>query len=495
MTQDDGAPGILASIVDLSCQRDLLRRPALKASFVLLSLAAIVWQQASFLQRRDNPDGFYRNVINLGVNHQKYFAFFYHFGGFPVNLAGRRTATIDEATATLAAIGPTLSPEPSVYNRASIFLFYPDAILKGRPDTAEMRTAHAIWFTIALVSVFLALTYAGQPLLGLAVALLCGSDAFQVFELYHLDASTIFPTVISTGLVVAALCIVLSTERIAAHPRMVVLLIAIAGVIAALQYEIRLEGVGVFVGALVTLLVCVRQPARRKLACVGLFLLSAVTTNTLVNVYFRASFATANAIVERYGGKRAEAGDPYYATQWWALWSGLGDFDEKYGFLADDRAGISYYYGQNASQYSEILHRNNYVETAAHDPVWFGGIFRSRLTRVLLHNTPYRLSVGAKSADIPASPPLVTLLACLLFGAGVVIDGRHRVHVLNLLLVPLSIGLVAIAQLADYGLQFYSVAHLFMLAYVGCAGLDAVLAVARHAAGSGRRTVWSVEHV
>ena len=352
-------------------------------------------------------------------------------------------------------------------------------ILLG-PDTAEMRTGHAMWFTLALLSVFLALCYVGMPVLGLLVALLCGSDPFQVYELYHVTSSTIFPTVISTGLVVVAVCLLLSSERFSRHRALSVLLVCVTGAICALQYEIRLEGIGVFAGALLCLVMCFPQSKAMRLSFACLFLISTVVTNVSINRYFRSSFAKANAMVASYGGTPTDSGDPYYSTQWWALWSGLGDFDEKYGFLADDRAGISYYYGQNASLPSEQVHRNNYLETIRHDPAWFAAILGARLKRVLLDNTPYRMSFGSKYLDIKVSPLLVTLSGLFLLMANVLIHGKNALKMtfVNLFVLPLSIGLVAVGQLADYGLQFYCVAHLFIFAYVLCAALDGVLVLA-----------------
>ena len=349
--------------------------------------------------------------------------------------------------------------ERNVYNRASIFLFYPDAYWKGRPDTAEMRTGLALCFTLALLSVFAALCYIGLPWFGLLVALLCGSDPFQVYELYHLSSSTIFPTVISTGLLTVAICLVLSSTRQARGGALAFALVAVAGALCSLQYEVRLEGVGVFIGALVSLICCFPQSKATKAVHFCPFVGSMLATNVALNAHFRSSFERANATVARYGGTPTESGDPYYATQWWALWSGLGDFDEKYGFLADDRAGLSYYYGHGAPGPSETIDRRNYIGTIVHDPAWFVGIIRDWLTRVLVENTPYRLSLGAKSVDIRVPPAVVTILGVMLLLAGAAVHGKER---LNLFILPLSIGLVSVGQLADYGLQFYAIAHLFL---------------------------------
>ena len=469
-----------ASVLALTMQRGILRHRAIAVVFIALSITGMVAQQASYLRLTADPDPYYRNVLNLGASYQRFFAFFYYYGGFPVNLDRQPTKTRAEADATLATLGPRLTPESGIYNRASIFIFYPDAWMKGRPDTAEMRTGHAVWFTFGLVTLFLALCAAGQPLLGLFSALLVGSNPFQVYELYHVSSSTIFPTVISTGIVIMAACIWLSTDRMARAPRMSLVIATLAGAVCALQYEIRLEGVGVVGGALFSLVVCFRHRALMKVAMALTFAAALMLTSAALDRYFAATFARANTVVAQFGGTPAQPGNPYYSTQWWALWSGLGDFDEKYGFLADDRAGISYYYGHGLQVVSEKAHRANYLGTVASDPLWFGEIMYRRMNRVLTENTPYRLGYGPRFIDLPGSPVAVTLAGLMLL-AGVAALSRHADvrGQWNLFVVPLAIGGVAVGQLADYGLQFYAIAHLFVLAYVCCVLLELVAAGGR----------------
>lgn len=470
----------LESVLALASQRAMLRNRVAAVVFMAVCVGGIVAQQSSFLRLTADPDPYYRNVLNLGASYQRFFAFFYYFGGFPVNLDRQNTKTREEAVATLQALGPRLTPESGIYNRASIFIFYPDAWMKGRPDTAEMRTGHAVWFTFGLVALFLAMCSAGRPLLGLFSALLVGSDPFQVYELYHVSSSTIFPTVISTGLVIMAACVWLSTERMARAPRLSLAIAALAGVVCALQYEIRLEGVGVVGGALFSLIVCFRHRTLAKVGMAVAFVAAVWATSAALDRYFAASFERANTVVSQSGGTPAQPGNPYYSTQWWALWSGLGDFDEKYGFLADDRAGISYYYGHGLQVVSERAHRANYLETVTSDPLWFGEIMYRRMKRVLTENTPYRLGYGQRHTDLPISPVMVTMVGLVLL-AGILMSSRNpdvRAQ-WNLFVVPLAIGGVAVGQLADYGLQFYAIAHLFMLAYVGCVLLDLAVAGGR----------------
>ncbi len=480
------APPLLRSLLNLEHQAVMFRWRAVRLLFLVLAIAAVVAQQHSLLILKASPNDFYRNVLNLGASYQRYFSFYYYFGGFPVNLDRLKTSTLDETKATLAQEGPRLRTDLNVYNRASVFLFYPDTWLKGRPDTAEMRTGLALWFTAGLLSVVVALWYVGMPILGLVVALLCGSNPFQVFELYHRGSSTIFPTVIATGLVITGMALLLSSTRFQQCRRLSLLLVSVSAIICALQYEIRLEGVGVFFGAAFGMACLSPQSIRRRLGYACIFVVLVVTTSMGLNAYFDASLARADRIVESHGGTPAKTTNAYYSTQWWALWSGLGDFDEKYGFLVDDRAGISFYYGHDTSVMSEQAMRAHYLETVRRDPAWWADIVIRRLKRVMIENTPYRIGYGTWHTDLPLSPTLLTTVGLALFAASL---WAWQTTVLTLFVLPFSIGLVSVGQLADYGLQFYGVVHLFILGYVACFALDCAVGLVAWGAATFRRRV------
>lgn len=467
---------VLEPLLDLRHQQALLRRKSISLTFLALSIAAVIAQQSSLLLRTDTPNAYYRNVLNLGASYQRYFSFYYYFGGFPVNLDGQKTSTREEAEATLKERGPLLRTDLNVYNRASIFLLYPDAWWNGRPDTAEMRTGHFIWFTLGLILVLTGFWYLDMPLMGLLTALLCGSDPFQVWEVYHQGSATIFPTVISTGLVGTGLCLLLMSPAFARYRRLTLVLLAVAGAVAALQYEIRLEGVGVFFGALFALVFLFPHTLARRIGYLAFVAVVAIVVSSGMNRYFDAKLRKADEIVKSYGGSPAGTTNAYYATQWWALWSGLGDFDEKYGFLVDDRAGLSYYYGHDTTVNSERAMRADVIRTVTHDPLWFAGIIARRVKRVFVDNTPYRVGYGTHYVDLPVSSRLVTALWALLLLASVATQGKAK---LGLFILPASVGMVSLGQLADYGLQFYCIVHLFVFAYVACVLLDVIVGAMR----------------
>lgn len=464
------------SVLGLEHQGVLFRSRIVRGIFLAVAMALVLAQQGSYWKLDVTPNAFYRNVLNLGASYQRYFSFFYYYGGFPVNLDGRDTNTLEKTQAILERDGSSLRTDLNIYNRASIFLFYPETWLKGRPDTAEMRTGMAIWFTTGLLAVVVAFWYAGMPLLGLVVALLCGSNPFQIYEIYHMGSSTIFPMVISTGLVGTALSIALIQQSSLKRPRLAMVLLAVAGVVCALQYEIRLEGVGVFFGATAAVAFLSPYSVRRRLAYLAVFAITVFGVSKGVDAYFNARLATADRIVEQHGGTPAKTSNAYYSTQWWALWSGLGDFDEKYGYLVDDRAGISYYYGLDTTQNSERAMRADYLRTMFSDPMWWTEIVARRLKRVFVENTPYRVGYGEWHTDLPFNPVLVTAAGLLLIAAAV---WTCQTTVLAMFVLSLSVGAVSVGQLADYGLQFYCLVHLFTLAYVGCVLLDGLLALFR----------------
>lgn len=453
----------LVSLLALRRQAAWFRAPAVRLGFLAFSIALVVGQQIHFASRDSEPDATYRNVLNLGVNYGVYFPVFRHFGAFPVSLQGMPGVTLEQVAASLDQLGSRLTPSLFVYNRASVFLFYPDAMTIGTGNV-EMRTAHAIWFTTGLVSIVVAFSFLDLPLVGLLLALLCGSNPFQLYEVYRVSQSNVFATVISTGLMITAISLAVSSRHLERHRLWSFALVAVSAVICGLQYEIRLEGVGVFVGELVALALLCRHSRLRRLGYVAVFALTLAATNTGLDNYFAGKFTQANALVERSGGTPVKPVSAYYGTPWWALWSGLGDFDETSGFLADDRAALSYYYGHDTSLTEEQSFRQRYINAAAQDPLWWTGIVLQRLRRVLVENTPFRLELGAWHWKVPLSPMLVMLAAVPLFLVAMAVLGRSAV---TFVLVPLSIGLVSLGQLADYGLQFYSVVHLVALAYVG----------------------------
>lgn len=461
---------LLRATVGLKNQGRLILSSRQKRLFFCLFVNFLVIQQHSFFQAGLLVDQYYRNTLNNGTNHSSFFPLFYCHHAFPIRMVDFDDATVDscgklEQLVTRQA--NTLAVSPNVYNRSTVLLFYVDKWLtNGRLNQLSMRPALALLFTFALGMLVGAFYASGYPLLGSVFGALCACDPFQVFEV-HANLFNMFSLVISVGLLAFAL-VLFALQRLKRPGRLAsaVLVAGALGALCGLQYDMRVEGVGVFLGVMALFTFYPGIPLRRRPLALAAFLLSAFLTNSLINSYFDTTFANANALATSIGAKPAQNVETNYRTQWWAIWSGFGDYDQKYGFLVDDRAGLSY----AASLYNnpdtfETTLQEDVVRTIANDPAWFAGIIGRRLYAILILNTPYRLSFGPHYVDIPVSSHFVTML--FLIGLVFTIVNRDF-HLMWFSALLLSIPLVAIAQLGRYGLEFYSVVHLFILAFVVC---------------------------
>lgn len=463
--------------IGLERQGSLILASRQKRLLFWLLLNLLVIQQHSLFDAGPLVDGFYQNTLNNGTNHLAYFPLFHCYGAFPIRMVEFDGASVDSCEALkpfVARQGKTLEVIPNQYNRSTVLLFYADLWLGQHPlNQLSMRPAMGLLFTLALGLVLYACYAAGHPLIGAVFVLLCASDPFQVFEA-HGNPTNVFSLVITVGLLAFALVVLLlkllrKPGRVRAACGVAIALGALFGV----QFDMRLEGIGVFIGSAAVLLLYPRIAMRRRLPVLATYLLAAVLTNQLINTYFDRAFVQANQLVTSLGGRPAENVDTDYRTQWWAIWSGLGDYDQKYGFLVDDRAGVSYANSivNNPDTFERTLERD-VVSTIARDPSWFAGIIGRRLYAMLILNTPYRLSFGRGAFDLPVSP-VVTTAGYLIALVFMLINRKFEFAFWSALL--LSIPLVAIAQLGRYGLEFYSVLHLFVLAYVACWLVELVL--------------------
>ena len=99
-----------------------------------------------------------------------------------------------------------------VGERGKMFLYLPDAILKGEPrPPLSVRPLHGALFVFALCAVFSAFWWARLPLLGAALAAFAGSNPFQLYEVYR--NANVFGWPMTTGLLSLALAVPLLRRR------------------------------------------------------------------------------------------------------------------------------------------------------------------------------------------------------------------------------------------------------------------------------------------
>lgn len=461
---------LLRKSVLLEQQSTLRLFNALKYPLLIALITFLAIQQWSFFKKPGELDLTYRNTVNIGTEHLYNFPLYFCNNAFPIPLAPTPDQTMsscEQLTTELEKRGSSMYVYPNLYNRATIWLYYLDKWLY--PDKSlnlhSMLPAFSLFYLIALSMLAFAFFFARLPLLGLLFVALCASNPFQLYEIY--SHSNVFSLVLSMGLLALALMIML-LQLIKQNGRMgaIILISIVLGILFGLQYDLRTEAIGIFLGIIAVIALYPMLSWRHKIIILLFFLGSTLITNSLIKVHFDRKFDQANVLMKKYQGRQGVNETTSYNSPWWAIWSGLGDYDEKYGFLVDDRTSYSYYYGMvNPTERLETLLKRDVINTIAHDPLWFINIIGKRFNALLLENTPYRMSFGTHVFDIPASSHWITLLFVLPFLL-LVLNRQYMLLAIGALI--LSIGVVAIAQLGRYGLEFYSVIHLFIFAFVVC---------------------------
>lgn len=466
--------------------------------FVLAALICFVGAQQVSFGRAAVLDSTYRNTLNNGASLRAFFPVFYCRGAAPV-LLDTLVKTCEQLDSEIARVGKDLPIYPEQINRSTLMLYYPDVWIHRNNENVKlnqvtMRGGLSLWFAVSLSALAVALFAVRLPVLGLVVVILCASNPFQNFEIFNPDVSNLFSMVISTGLMASALVIALIGLARSGRPtKYAYLIVSALGVLMGIQYDARLEGVGVFIGVLGAILCLPRVGVRHRVALLVTLLAVGYSSNMGVNAYWDGKLSKANELVAQYDGTQGQRlGNNRYSTEWWALWSGLGDYDRKYGFLVDDRAGWSHYYGVrrmpsigagwSISELNKTL-KTDFINAIANDPWWFAEIIGRRIHVTLVKNTPYRISYGEYFVNIPVSPTAVLLLSLVPLLLSILVGRLEYAIVAG---VVASIGLVSIAQLGRYGLEFYSVLHIFLFSFVVCWTLECCLLALPWNRGAGR---------
>ncbi len=426
------------------------------------------FQQVSFYHTESQTKNVYYNSFNNGARYTIYFPFFYCKNMFPVfiNSPAASCATVDKI---IQEQPEKLSVPELLYNRSSVYLFFPDMWLHPNKnlDHASMTIGEAWYFTAGILSLFGIFLIFDHAVIGFIMSQLIACDAFQVSELYYQFGTTnIFPLVIASGVwVLAGVALLLFLGKKHRHFFKVTMVTCLAlGVLYGLQKDLRIEGIGSFLGFIVFLLLLPKIKFPRKAFLVASLVIASTATFNLLNKHLDYIFEKSNHYVERIGGNYAKQHLPSnYAMHYEALWEGLGDFDETHGYLADDRAAYSYYYGHTHGESVETLLRNDIFYRILHNPAWFFHILYKRTERILFDNTPFRLRYGSRCFDLPLSPLLNTLL--FLLGTGFMLS--HKKYEIPLFVfISLSIASVSVGQMADYGLELYSITHLIIASFI-----------------------------
>ena len=486
--------------------------PSHRRSLALLGVAlvAIPLWQSTFMRRLHNLDGTYRITAARGIADQDvsgFFYFFRHLGLYPVAISAERpdynsryypVASLavpaddskEGARRHIVQDGSRLIMDSRwtfrAGDRGKIFLFYPDALIRGTTRNLSVRPFHQLLFITGLCALFFAFWWVRQPLLGVLLVLFLGSNPFQVYEVYVNE--NIFGLSISTVIWILAFHIPLMGRR--APPRYMWVVPFLTGMFLATVRTIRPDPTTIILSAGATFLLLTGVSWRRRVALVGLLVVSFGVTAAAWNAYFTAKFERARQVVVEAGGYPYPGPVWLYHSIWHPIWCGLGDFDKKNGYVWEDRTAYSYAlpilqekyhvdvpvlqpghyfldaYWDEAKVYAklpeELPHyadvlREKILRDISNDPQWYTGIIGNRIWRILSQTTPVQIAIRPWRLTLPMHGLVFPLLL------GVLIASRNWMFC-KLICFSLPLSFTSLVIYSGQGTPYYSCYHLFTAA-------------------------------
>ncbi len=441
----------------------------------------VLWQ-SQFIGNQSLSGRTGRSTASVGLSPDihNYFYFSYYFNVFPVG-AIPEGASPDNMWRVRAFDTPPFLPlsqsgadqfvrdhgnrlimdfsQPATTIRSGefskLFLFLPHAWLSGTPMNPSVTDSSVIFFNAALFAILVAFWAEGLLLLGILIVLLVGSDPFQLYEVYLNDNINGFA--ISGILFGLAVHLRYMSGRRGAD-RWAWLTAAFMGILSAFLLNIRSEAGVVLLAAPFVWLLIPKTSRRKRLALVGLLIVSTLATERLLAAYWNRQFDRAIAFVRKHGGHPYPGPYNLRHSVWHPIFMGLGDYGYDRGYRWDDRVAFSYalprlrdqdhkpypypeqYFYLDDTYDSEGWYRVYPADLPGYDRIlqakvlqdvrdhrsWYLNVLYRRLRRVLSATTPLSLSCGYKwwSMDFSGmwALPTLLLLICLRkwFLAGVI---------------------------------------------------------------------------
>ena len=462
---------------------------------VVASLVIVAWQY-SFTRALADPNEPYRMRASVGLceDAHLFFYFFYHFGLFPVGSTDvpRLGPSEREAIEYVQTNGKRLQMDfgtttntPRFGDYGKLFLFFPDVWLRHDPAHPSVGPFNQCMFIAALLAVVWSFWFEGRALLGLLIAVLVGSDPFQLFETW--TRGNIFSIPISTTLLALSVHLRFLTGRKGVE-RWSWPIAILSGIALATLRDVRLEASIIAVSVAATYLLVRSAPVARRLLLLASFVAAMVVTGAFWHSYWNHKFDEATKMVERAGGQVFRGQRDTHHALWHAVYCGLGDYgaDRGYGWADDlpihwattydpvtNPKPLPYHYDggpylretwdgvhriapTDLPEYNRLV-RDRVLTEILHHPGWYAWILCRRLFAIIDDATPASLSVGPLHIQILwAGWLLVPGLALLLW--------RRRFFETKLVLFTLPLSLVAFVVYSGKGMTYYGIAHLIVVA-------------------------------
>jgi len=493
------------SFLALPLQSRLLGGRRTRIAVLVLGCVLIPVWQGSFAFHPQGLDRRYRLRSSAGIHHEARFVYFYYYLGlFPVvteredgleySREGARRLFEEQGHTLLTELGHTLR-----YGELGVtFLYLPGVLLAGTPEYLSLVPSHAIAWVAALMALFVAFWWVGQPVLGALLVVLLGSNPFQLHEVCGNE--NVFGWQITTAVWLLALHVPVLGLR--ETPRRFLWVVPVlSGLVVATVRQVRPEPVAMLLPALVCCGSVPRVRWRVRGALVGVLLVSFVVGSKGWQTYFGLKREQAHRRVAAVGGHPYPGPRHRYHMAWHSIWCGLGDFDRKHGYVWNDvvaaryarpileqkhglelppwdgkslvyenafwdHAGKYYKTPYEVPHYGEVL-RAKVLHDVLHDPLWYLGILARRAWRVLCETSPVRLALGRRWLELPMHGLVaIAVLALLLW--------RRCWPLAKVLCFSVPLSLTALLVYSGHGMCLYSCYHVLAAALVCAVALEGV---------------------
>ena len=457
----------------------LLIYPIFRWVLLLSVLSTIPVWQSSFFASGITLDATYTINSGYGSPEPKLGYFFFEHGLYPVYIDEDipQDISVNEAFDVAIDKGSKFIHVGGKWDNLFIYSYWLDIFLGGDIYNPEHYTAGYIGFSLTLMVLYLSLWLCRLELPGFLAVLILGSNPSQLISLYFENNVFGWPMII--GLIITAIHIpIVFCEAFRHRLRWLFAAAVLSGVLFGIFHHMRAECVTVLPAVIVLYLFLKNLEFVKKLLLISALLLCFLTVQQSLVGYFSQKTDTAEKIVIKAGGLLHLNGQHLINhSPWVPIWMGLGDFDDKYGYVWSDSAAYIYGWTQINNKffpnkrwkhkywrYMEALPefqqtmRAKVISDITNDPIWYATILIKRLQLIIFENTPPRIAFGAHSIDLG-------LLLTLLIPIGVIgllcslYLGEYTIFLL--LFFSLCIGGVALGVTTIGNRHYFSLCHLF----------------------------------
>ena len=368
------------------------------------------------LQARRDASGFSSDKA------PKFHYFHYYLGLFPLSTLNEDLEYSKAgAMREIEERGQDLTMEYQHWSRlgenARIFAYLPGAWLKGSAVSPSIRLFNGLWFTAALLALYLGFFRAGRPLFALVLLSVVATTPFYWYEVYSRE--NIF------GLIGSLFFLILGVHA----PSLVgrtpswwagVFTAVLSGFLIALCAEVRNETIAVMFSLVSILLLAPRVPWLQRGATILFALLAFYFGRASIQGHFDRQWERTAALVEAHDGHVYTGPRISGHRVWHPIFCGLGDFGADKGYAWNDRvayayavpllerefgirvnwtggfgtndfydeAGLYYVKFDEIPEYEEIVKRKVVTDVSA-DPGWYLTILLQRIGRILTDTLPF----------------------------------------------------------------------------------------------------------